>query len=64
MKTKPIYLKKSNVTIQFVEIGNDTYLLEEKMKPKKCSCCSDEEPRIRVIKQNSHNEFLRNFLKR
>jgi len=59
MKTEPIYLKKSNVIIQFVEIGNDTYFLEEKLKPKKCSCCGDDEPRIRVVKQRPVEEFVR-----
>lgn len=61
MKTKPIHLKKSGVVIQFVEENGQTYLLEEKLKPRKCVCCGDEEPKIRVIKQNSHEQFLEDF---
>lgn len=52
MKTEPIFLKKSNTTIQFVEIGADCYLLIE--NHNRCHVCGETEP-IRVIKQEPLN---------
>jgi len=53
MKTKPIYLKKCNTTIQFVEVNNETYLLEENHNINK----------ICVIKQNPPNLINLNLFK-
>jgi len=42
MKTSPIFLKKSNTTIQFVEIGNECYLLWENHNTNKISVVKQE----------------------